>query len=169
MKKTVLGLALVLACAAPGAAQQAARPQAIEHSDAYYTRLTIHRVGSYTMLPLFAGEYLLGRKLEQFGDIPGWVKPTHRAVAIGIGALFAVNTVTGAMNLWEDRGDKTGRNRRWLHAALMTAADAGFAITPMLIHHHDSADDANHRNAALVSIGLATGGTLIMWLSGGAH
>ena len=30
------------------------RPRAIEYSDAYNTRLTIHRIGSYTMLPLFA-------------------------------------------------------------------------------------------------------------------
>ena len=168
MKKIVLGLVLAVAVAAPVAAQEASRPQAIEHSDAYYTRLTIHRIGSYTMLPLFAGEYLLGRKLEAFGDIPSWVKPTHRAVAVGIGALFVVNTVTGAMNLWEARSDKEGRTRRWVHAALMTAADAGFAITPMLIHHR-SGDDTNHRNAALVSIGLATGGTLIMWLGGGEH
>ena len=39
------------------------RPHAIEYSDAYNTRLTIHRWGSCTMLPLFASEYYLGNRL----------------------------------------------------------------------------------------------------------
>ena len=34
------------------------RRHAVAYSDAYNTRLTIHRIGSYTMLPLFAGEWL---------------------------------------------------------------------------------------------------------------
>ena len=30
------------------------RRRAVQYSDQYYTRLTIHRYGSYLMLPLFA-------------------------------------------------------------------------------------------------------------------
>ena len=33
------------------------RRHAIQYSDQYYTRLTIHRYGSYAMLPLFVAEY----------------------------------------------------------------------------------------------------------------
>ena len=166
MNKLTLGvLALGLAAGAPASAQDApARPQAIEYSDAYYTRLSIHRVGSYAMLPLFAGEYLLGRELMSDGDVAGWVKGAHVGVATGIGLLFAVNTVTGAMNLWESRHEEEGRNRRLLHAALLTLADAGFLATAML---GEDADDSNpHRDVALVSIGVSTAGTLMMWLGG---
>ena len=44
---------------APAAAADTPRVRrhAIAYSDAYNTRLTIHRIGSYTMLPLFAGEW----------------------------------------------------------------------------------------------------------------
>jgi hypothetical protein len=49
----------------------------------------------------------------------------------------------------------------------MLAADAGFAYTAALASNatNGTRDDKNkHRNAALVSIGLATTGTLVMWL-----
>jgi hypothetical protein len=39
------------------------RPRAIEYSNAYGVRLTIHRYASYTMLPLFVAEYVAGRDL----------------------------------------------------------------------------------------------------------
>jgi len=39
------------------------RQKAVVISDWYVRRLTIHRYGSYLMLPLFAAEYLLGREL----------------------------------------------------------------------------------------------------------
>ncbi len=157
-----LFLLLLLASAAHATAQD--RTPAIEYSDGYYTRLTVHRVGSYAMLPLFGSEYLLGRKLMGSGDVAGWVKPTHGAVAAGIGALFAVNTVTGALNLWESRHEKEGRNRRILHAALMTLADVGFGVTALLADDDDDGNVNAHRNAALFSIGLSTAGTLVMWL-----
>ena len=39
------------------------RRRAIQYSDAYYTRLTIHRYASYAELPLFAAEYALGQRI----------------------------------------------------------------------------------------------------------
>ena len=52
-------------------ADTGARPKAIEYSDAYYTRLTIHRYASYAELPLFAAEYALGQRIlngQETGD-----------------------------------------------------------------------------------------------------
>jgi hypothetical protein len=137
--------------------------QAIEHSDAYYTRLTIHRVGSYAMLPLFAGEYLLGEKLID-GDAANWVKSTHVVVAGAIGALFGVNTVTGVWNLIESRKDPGG-TRRLIHSALMLAADAGFAYTGTLPDDDGESEGNNrHRDFAVGSMAVSAAGTALMWL-----
>jgi hypothetical protein len=139
------------------------RPRPIEYSDAYNTRLTIHRVGSYTMLPLFAAEYALGQNLMN-GNSPSWVKPSHTTVALGVGALFTVNTVTGAWNLWEGRKDPAGRTRRFVHSALMIASDAGFAITGALGGEAESPGNRRtHRNMAIGSMAVATVGTAMMW------
>jgi hypothetical protein len=101
---------------------------------------------------------------------PSWMKPTHTAVAFGIGALFAVNTVTGAWNLWDSRHDPSGRTRRIAHTVLMLASDAGFAITGALTPKEHSFDfneirrtQNRHRAWALGSIGLSTVGTAMMW------
>jgi len=152
------------------------RPRAIEYSDAYYTRLTIHRIGSYVMLPLFAGEYVLGKRLLDGGNVASWVRPWHGNLAAGIGVLFAVNTVTGVWNLAEGWKEPEGRTRRILHSALMLAADAGFLYAASLAGEHEGFEfgeggrfesegsPTRHRNAALVSIGLSTASTLMMWL-----
>ncbi|HEX2779425.1 MAG TPA: hypothetical protein VHM30_07990 [Gemmatimonadaceae bacterium] len=146
------------------------RPKAVEYSDAYYTRLTIHRWGSYAMLPLFAGEYALGQRLLSSGTHPSWVRPAHGTVAGALGVLFAVNTITGGWNLWDARNDTEGRGKRIAHTVLMLAADAGFAVTGALAPDDDEgeggrSDDraTTHRNVALGSMALATAGTLIMW------
>jgi hypothetical protein len=142
------------------------RTQAVEHSDAYYTRLTIHRYGSYAVLPLFAGQYYLGNKLINGSSNPD-VKSVHKAVAYTIGGVFVVNTVTGVWNLIESRHDTDGRGRKLLHVGLMLAADAGFAYTGTLAgdaSEKGPAEKRKHRNAALASIGLATAGTVTMWL-----
>ena len=140
------------------------RPKAIEYSDAYATRLRIHRIGSYAMLPLFASEYILGDRLMQ-ANHADWVKPAHGVVAGGLGALFVVNTVTGVWNLAESRKDPAGRSRRLLHSALMLAADAGFAYTGLIAS--DAKESPNgrtrHKNAGLVSMGISTVGTALMW------
>lgn len=142
------------------------RPRAIEYSDAYATRLAIHRVGSYAMLPLFAGEYVLGNRLLSDNPQPGWVKPSHVGVAVGLGALFAVNTVTGLWNLYDSRHDPADRTRRYLHSALLLAADAGFAYTGAVAGDakHSVTGRSRHKNAAIVSMGVSTVGTAMMWL-----
>jgi hypothetical protein len=142
------------------------RPRAIEYSDWYARRLTIHRIGSYTMLPLFAAEYALGDRLLTGTNVASWVKPTHVTVATGLGALFTVNTVTGVWNLWDSRHDPAGRTRRWLHAGLMVASDAGFVWTGALADGagHSPSDARLHRNVAIGSMAISTAGTVLMWL-----
>lgn len=142
------------------------RRRAVEHSDAYYTRLRIHRVGSYAMLPLFAGEYLLGEKLLSEGDVPGWVKPAHGAVAGGLGVVFTSNTITGVWNLVEARHEPQGRLRRTIHAAALLAADAGFVATGIAAGSAEHGDDGarRHKQLAIGSMALSTAGTAMMWL-----
>jgi hypothetical protein len=141
------------------------RVRAVEYSDAYNTRLTIHRIGSYTMLPLFAGEYYLGDQLLNGRNPAGWMKSAHVGVATTIAALFTINTVTGAWNLWDSRDDPAGRTRRYLHVALMLASDAGFVWAGAIAGDAEHNGDAGkrHRNVALGSIGLSTAGTALMW------
>ena len=146
------------------------RRHAIQYSDQYYTRLTIHRYGSYVMLPLFGAEYALGQNLINDASPASWLKPAHFGVALGIGALFTVNTVTGAMNLWESRDDPANRTLRITHTVLMLASDAGFMITGAVTPSHHSTDFARiqsqrntHRNWAIGSMALSTVGTGLMW------
>lgn len=143
----------------------APRRHAISYSDAYYTRLTIHRVGSYTMLPLFASEWYLGDRLLNGTNPPGWMKPTHVTVATAIGALFTINTVTGVWNLWDSRQDPSGRTRRYLHTGLMLASDAGFVWASAVggDAQHNFQAGRRHRDIALGSIGLSTAGAALMW------
>lgn len=147
------------------------RPRAIEYSDDYYTRLTIHRLGSYAMLPLIVAEYSLGENLINDASPPGWVKPAHLAVASGMGVLFGVNTATGLWNLWDARHDPEGRTRRTVHTVLMLASDAGFLATAALAPERDHfTDDASfrhrvnaHRGVAIGSFALTTIGGAMMW------
>ena len=146
------------------------RRRAIEYSDWYNRRLRVHRWGSYVELPLFAAEYWLGNKLISHSETPGsWVKPTHTSVAAVLGGLFALNTVTGVWNLYDSRHDTDERTLVWSHSALMLAADAGFAVTGLIAGDADRTGSGanNHRTAALTSIGLATAGTLLMWVKRG--
>ena len=137
----------------------------IEYSHAYKTRLKIHKVASFAILPLFATELVLGQSIYDTSD-GGAKKDAHVAVGVGIGTLFGVNTVTGVWNLWESRKDPNGRKRRVVHSLLMLAADAGFAATAALApdSEHGSVSDSRgaHRAAAITSIGLGTAGYLMM-------
>ncbi len=148
------------------------RPHAIEYSDAYGVRLAIHRYASYTEIPLFVAEYLLGEKLlrdrrngvtNREGEFEGGM---HGSVAAALGGLFAINTVTGAWNLWDSRKDPAGRTRRWLHTITMLAADAGFLWTAAAINDARRSDAGAqvHRKRAVVSMSLATASTIMMWL-----
>ncbi len=141
------------------------RRHAIEYSEWYDKRLTVHRIGSYTMLPLFGAEMVVGNQLIH-GDESSGYKPAHVAIATGIAALFTVNTVTGVWNWWDSRSDPAGRTRRTLHALTMLASDAGFVWTGAIAGSakHSNAEADRHRNVALGSIGIATVGTAMMWL-----
>ena len=147
-------------------AQQPLHATAIEHSDAYQTRVKIHKVASYATLPLFATQLWLGQSLYNSSD--DGTKGAHAVVGASIAGLFGLNTVTGAWNLFgEDRQQKEGRALRITHAILMMAADAGFAATSMVTPESEGrlglkADSNTHRALAFTSIGLGTAGYLLM-------
>ena len=144
--------------------QTAAPAPAFEYSDAYRMRAKIHKYASFASLPLFASEVVLGQSVY---DSPSDGKRSaHVAIGTAIGGLFAVNTVTGAWNLWEARKDPHGRKLRLAHSLLMMAADAGFVATAALApdreHFSFSDNRGTHRAVALTSIGIGTAGYLIM-------
>jgi hypothetical protein len=162
--------ALSLALPSPLLHQDSAQPVhavAIEHSDAYQTRAKIHKYASFATLPLFAAEVALGQSLDGSNDSK---KSAHAVVGAGIVGLFAVNTVTGAWNLFgEGRQDKEGRTLRLVHGLLMMAADVGFLATtasaPSTGRNGSVTFDANkttHRNLAIASVSVGTAGYLMM-------
>lgn len=150
---------------ASGLVADTTRPRrvAVEYSDAYATRLTIHRVASYAMLPLFGAEYLLGQKL--LDNSTSSTRNQHALAAGAVATLFGVNTITGVWNWWDARNDENDRTRRTVHTVLMLAADAGFAATGILANSASGSHDKalTHRNVAIGSMGIATIGTAIMW------
>lgn len=144
------------------------RPKAFEYSHAYEVRRKIHVIGSYAMVPLFVTQLVLGQRLYDFkgGDSS---RTAHIIVGSSIGALFAMNTVTGVWNLWEARKDPNHRTRRRLHGLLMLGADAGFLATGLLAPDRDDPNYldqfSTHRAVAITSIAAATTGYLVMLLS----
>lgn len=143
-------------------------PQLVEYSDAYFTRLTIHKWASWLTLPLFAGQYVVGQKLIN-GEGSDRLRGVHGLLAGGIAGLFAVNTVTGGLNALDARKDPEGKNRRTLHTVLMLLADAGFVVTGATARERESeggrastASNNMHRNVALASMGTALVGVAIM-------
>lgn len=141
------------------------RTAAVEYSSFYHTRLKIHQVLSWTMLPLFALQYASGNQILQYGDAaPDWAKNVHGPTAGLLAGVFAVNTVTGVWNLWDSRKDPAGRTRRYVHSALMFIADAGFVYTGTLADDDEGTSDSQqqHKNAAVFSMGVATASWLMM-------
>jgi hypothetical protein len=141
---------------------------AVQHSDAYQTRAKIHKYASYATLPLFAGEIALGQSLFNSSSESG--KGLHAAVGAGIIGLFALNTVTGAWNMFgEGWQERDGRTLRLVHGLLMMAADAGFVATwatapggrDRASSNFDS-DKHTHRAIAIGSIGVGTASYLLM-------
>lgn len=146
-----------VAAPADTAPQGRHRPRAIELSDAYETRLKIHRIASYATIPLFVTQYIAGTNLYNAdasgAPRPAWASSIHRPIAYALGGLFAVNSVTGAMNWWETRHQSQGRTWRTIHAALMLASDAGFAYTGTLGTRARGSyvERDHHRNWAITS------------------
>src|SRR4051812_9312083 len=103
------------------------RPRAVEVSEWYGRRLTIHRSLSYATIPIFAAQWVAGERIYKYGNqAPDWAKTTHRTGATALAGIFAVNTVTGLWNLWDSRQVSSGRTLRTIHALTMLTADAGF-------------------------------------------
>ncbi len=144
----------------------APRVRAVEVSDWYARRLTLHRRLSYTVIPLFAFQYAAGRQLWDKGDAaPEWAQTGHPIGAVAIGSVFLANTVTGGWNLWDSRHVEQGRTRRYLHAASMLAADAGFVWAGARLSKQAETDFEKrklHRTVALSSIALSLTSGLLM-------
>jgi len=159
------------ASASPARDPQAAltpRPMAFEYSDAYRTRLKIHKYASFATAPLFIAQFAVGQKLYD-GNASDGTRSAHSALAVSTAALFGVNTVTGVWNLYEGRKDPNKSRKRKLHGILMLAADAGFVATGMLAPDDDDEGEgegggnrSTHRTVALASMGIATVAYLIM-------
>lgn len=149
--------------------------QAVTLSDGYYTRLDIHRYASYATLPLFLVEYLAGQKLLQEGsDAPLWADAVHKPAAYALAGVFTVNTVTGLWNLAESGGVKQGKTRRWVHAILMLAADAGFVYGASIAPSTEDIDAriaagerggwTPHKRVTMASMGVAVAGLAMMYI-----
>jgi hypothetical protein len=142
------------------------RRKAFVYSEAYATRLTIHRRLSWAMLPLFAVSYFSGDQILKKSDAaPAWARNSHGPAATGSAILFGANSLTGFWNLYEGRHDPNGRTRRILHSVLFTTASAGFvyAGTRMADDAEQSRDKRlQHRNLAIGSMGVSTLSWLIM-------
>jgi hypothetical protein len=134
------------------------RQRAVEVSDWYGRRLTIHRSLSYAVIPVFGAQWFAGERIFKYGNqAPEWAKTTHRAGATVLAGIFTVNTVTGLWNLWDSRSTPNGRTLRTLHAVSMLAADAGFTYAGVKLSK-DAQTDFNkrreHRTIALSSMAL---------------
>ena len=134
------------------------RPRAIEVSDWYGRRLTIHRSLSYAVIPVFAAQWFAGERIYKYGNqAPDWAKTTHRAGATTLAGIFAVNTVTGLWNLWDSRQTPNGRALRTFHALSMLAADAGFTYAGVKLSKEAETDfnkRREHRTIALSSMAV---------------
>lgn len=163
---TIARPAGVVALPAPDTGAVMRRPRAIEYPEGYGTRLTIHRIGAYAMLPLFGAEYVLGQRLITSTNRPQGLKTAHSIVAGSLGAVFVSNTVTGVWNFWDARHDPNDRARRTIHSIIMLASDAGMVWAGASAGGAKrTVDQANrHRAIALGSMGLSVAGAAMMWI-----
>ena len=142
------------------------RPKAIEVSDWYARRFLVHRVTSYAMIPTFAFQWAAGMQIwEKGAQAPSWARTGHRVGATLVATEFTLNVITGAWNLWDSRSVKEGRARRYLHAASMTLAGAGFTWAGAKLSEeaeNDRDKRALHRTVALSSMGLTVVSGVLM-------
>lgn len=143
------------------------RAQAVEVSEWYARRLALHRWMSLASYPLFAFQYAAGKQKWDKGDsAPEWAHTGHRIGAAAIAGVFTVNTVTGVWNLIESRNVSEGRALRYLHAASMLAADAGFFWAGAVLSEQaarSARKKRQHRTVALTSIGISVTSSTMMW------
>ena len=146
-----------------------ARVRAIEVSDWYERRLTIHRYVAYGTIPVFAAQWLAGRQLlEKSRAAPTWAKTTHRVGATMLAGMFTVNTVTGLWNWWDSRAVPQNRVLRTVHAFSMLACDAAFSYTgAKLSNEAETSSSARnlHVKVAFIAMGVtaASGAAMKLW------
>jgi len=142
------------------------RVQAVEISDWYSRRLTLHRRLSYVSIPLFAFQGTAGQQIWKKGNTaPGWARTGHRVGATAITAIFTVNTVTGVWNLWDSRAAPQGRKLRYLHTISMLTADAGFTWAGAVLSEQAERDLSKrplHRKVSLTSMGISVVSGVLM-------
>ena len=144
------------------------RRHAVEVSDWYSRRLTVHRYVAYATIPVFALQWAAGDQLyRKSSDAPTWAKTMHRVGATSLAGMFTVNTVTGAWNWWETRGQAPGRLLRTVHALTMLSADAAFTYAGAKLSN-DAETNADkrreHRTVALSAMGVTVASGLAMKL-----
>ena len=142
------------------------RRKAVEVSEWYGRRLTIHRALSYATIPVFGAEWIAGNQLYQESNAaPTWAKTTHRVGATALAGIFTVNTVTGVWNLWDSRSVPENRAIRTAHALMMLTADAAFSYAGgKLANDAEQSQQKRklHRTIALSATGLTLGSSLMM-------
>jgi hypothetical protein len=145
------------------------RPKAVEVSEWYSRRLTIHRYVAYSTIPVFAAQYAAGNQLfNHSAAAPQWAKTTHRVGATYLAAAFTVNTVTGVWNLWDSRSAPQGRVLRTIHALSMIGADAAFTYAGAKLSNEAETSDTKrreHRTIALSAMGvtIVSGVAMKLW------
>jgi hypothetical protein len=144
------------------------RRKAIEVSEWYGRRLTIHRYVAFATIPVFAAQWVAGDQLyDKSRDAPTWAKTTHRVGATTLAAMFTVNTVTGAWNWWDSRSVPQGRVLRTMHALSILGADAAFTYAGAKLS--DEAENSaskrrQHKTVALSAMGVTVASGLMMKL-----
>ena len=148
-------------------AAQTARPQAIEYSDAYYTRAKIHKVASWATLPLLGTEAILGQNLYNDPQGQSSYRGAHIAVGAAITGFFVAQTATGVWNLVDSWNDPNHKKLRRLHSIMMLGADAGFVAAygtapggRNLVTFDQQ--KSTHRTIVFTSMGVATASYLLM-------
>ncbi len=146
-----------------------ARPRAVEISDWYARRLTVHRYVAFGTIPVFAAQWIAGEQLlKESRNAPTWAKTTHRVGATMLAGMFTVNTVTGLWNWWDSRAVPQNRVLRTVHAFTMIACDAAFSYTgAKLSNEAETSSSARqlHYQVALVSMGVTvlSGTAMKLW------
>jgi hypothetical protein len=145
------------------------RPRAIQVSDWYSRRLTIHRYVAYGTIPVFTAQWIAGNQLlKESRAAPTWAKTTHRVGATMLAGMFTVNTVTGIWNWWDSRAVPQHRVLRTIHAFTLIACDAAFSYTgAKLSNDAETSNSARtlHHQVAVISMGVTvlSGTAMKIW------
>jgi hypothetical protein len=145
------------------------RRRAVEVSEWYSRRLTVHRYTAYSTIPVFGLQYAAGNELYTKGaSAPTWAKTMHRVGATTLAGMFTVNTVTGVWNWWDSRS-APGLTLRTIHALTMLGTDFAFSYTGAKLSkqaENSSEKRRLHHQVALISIGVtALSGTAMKILN----